>query len=126
MSQGKFLMASGVSREEGPAQTPPCLQPGAWKPLFPRTCGQGEETRARIRNTPLVLRWVGFAAPSHREPPPPPAPRSLARLQRAGLFLQGPQGPVGATWQAREMNSYRDSYKGLPWTRARPGAGGGE
>lgn len=72
MSQGKFLMASEVSREEGPAQTPPCLQPGAWKPLFPRTRGQGEETRARIRNTPLVLRWVGFAAPSHlgatREP----------------------------------------------------------
>lgn len=132
-SQGKCLVASGVSREEGPTQTPLCLQPDAWKPLFPRTCAQGKETRAGIRNTPLVLRWVGLQTPT-QEPPwetralgdwKSPTPCSLARLQRTGVFLQGPQGPVEATWGAREMTSCRDSYKGLPWTRAQPGVGGG-
>ena len=132
-SQGKLLTASGVSREEGPTQTPPCLQPEAWKPLFPRTCAQGKETRAGIRNTPSVLRWVGFADPhpgatlGAQGIGRPDVPCSLLPGQAAADWgvPAGASGPVEATWWAREMTSRRDSCEGLPWTRARPGVGGG-
>lgn len=71
--------------------------------------------------------------PPPRSRPGSPGPRvtgrphfqgSLAEREQAGTSLQGPQGPMGATWGAREMTSCRDSIQACPWTPGlEPGRG---